>query len=137
MSVVIGVDILILVNTGDDVSPNWIPVGGQRGATMSDTVDTVETTHKLSGGAKTYEYTFSDATISCDGVYILNDEGYNALVGAMRQKQKVKVRWQEKGDDIYEGEFLVVSRDLEGAYDSESTYSMELQRTGDITVISP
>lgn len=132
-----GVDIIILANTGDETTPVWTAVGGQRGATMSDSVDTIETTHKLSGGAKTYEYTFSDATISCDGVYILNDAGYNALVDAMRQKKKVKVRWQEQGDDVYEGTFLVVSRDLEGAYDSEATYSMELQRDGEITVVTP
>lgn len=131
-----GIDIIILVNTGDEVTPAWTAVGGQRGATMSDSVDTIETTHKLSGGAKTYEYTFSDATISCDGVYIFDDTGYKALVDAMRNKEKVKVRWQEKGTDVYEGTFLVVSRDLEGAYDSEATYSMELQRDREIQEVT-
>ena len=132
-----GVDILILVNTGDDVTPVWTVVGGQRGATLSESNETIETTHKLSGGYKTFEYIFGEWTISCDGVYILNDEGYQALVDAMRQKQKVKVRWKEQGDDVYEGTCLVVSRDLEGAYDAEATYSMELQGDGSITNVTP
>lgn len=129
-----GVDILILVED-PGMAGTYITVGGQRGATLSETNDTIETTHKLTNGAKTFEYSFYSYTISCDGVYILSDAAYTALVNAMRQKTKVKVRWSEEGTDIYEGTCLVVSRDLEGAYDAEATYSMELQGDGNITTI--
>lgn len=125
-----GVDILIMVNTGTDVAPTWTAAGGQRGATLSETNDTVEMTHKASGGYKEYDYGYGDWTISCDGVYISDDAVHKKLVDAMRQRQKIKVRWSEAGTAVYEGDCLVTSRDLEGPYDGEATYSMELQGSG-------
>lgn len=125
-----GVDILILVDTGTEGSPQWTPVGGQRNATLSENNDTIEVTHKASGGYKEYEYGLGDWTISADGVYISDEAGYMALVDAMRQKKKVKVRWEEAGQAVYEGLALVTSRDLEAPYDGEATYSLELQGTG-------
>lgn len=130
-----GVDILIMVDTGTEGSPQWTPVGGQRGATLSESVETIDVTHKASGGHKEYEYGDDEWTISCDGVYIKDDAAYVALVDAMRQKKKIKVRWQEAGTDTFEGTALVTSRDLEGPYDGEATYSMELQGTGAPTAL--
>lgn len=125
-----GVDILILVRTGGtDQDPVFTVVGGQRGATLSESVETIEITHKASTG-KEYDYGWSDWTISCDGVYIEDDAGYAALVSAMRNKQQVQVRWSEGGASKLEGMALVTSRDLDGPYDGEATYSVELQGTG-------
>lgn len=125
-----GVDVLVLVDVGTAGSPEWEAGASQRGATLSESVDTVETTTKGSGGYKTYEYGIGDWTISMDGAYIKDDACYTALVNAMRQKKKVKVRWQEESQAVYEGEALVTSRDLEGPYDGEATYSIELQGSG-------
>lgn len=125
-----GVDIVILVDTGTQGSPVWTAVGGQRGATLSESVETIDLTHKGSNGYKEYDYGFADWTISCDGVYISDNAGYTALVDAMRNKTPVKVRWQEESTDAYEGSALVISRDLEGPYEGEATYSVELQGTG-------
>lgn len=125
-----GVDILILVDTGTDGTPQWTPVGGQRGATLSESRETIDVTHKASGGYKEYEYGDGEWSISCDGVLIPDDTAYKALVDAMRQEKKVKVRWQEEGTATFEGLALVTSRDLEGPYDGEANYSMELQGSG-------
>lgn len=128
-----GVDILILCNTGTDTTPVFTVVGGQRGAKLSEKVDTIETTCKPAAGAplnKAYEYGASDWTISCDGIYIEDDAAYEALVSALRTRKKVKVRWSEGGTAVYEGDALVTSRDLEGPYDGEATYAVELQGTG-------
>lgn len=122
-----GVDILILVN--------GTIVGGQRGATLSESVETLETTHKLTDGFKTFEYGFGEWTVSADGVYIKGDAGYVALRDAMRNKQKVTLRIQEEGVNIEQGQALVTSRELEGAYDGEATYSVEFQGTGTITPV--
>ncbi|MEY9867817.1 TP901-1 family phage major tail protein [Peribacillus sp. B2I2] len=122
-----GVDILILVN--------GTIVGGQRGATLSESVETIETTHKLTSGFKEFEYGFGEWTVSADGVYIKGDAGYVALRDAMRNKQKVTLRIQEEGVNLEQGQALVTSRELEGAYDGEATYSVEFQGTGAITPV--
>lgn len=125
-----GVDILILANTGTVDIPEWTAVGGQRGATLTENNATIPVTSKDSGGVEEYEYGNYSWSISCDGVYVPSDAAYTVLKDAMRNKEKVKVRWQEEGTDTLEGMALVTSRELEGPYDGEATYSMELQGTG-------
>lgn len=130
MAKVKGVDILIYANTGTEAIPVWTVVGGQRGATLSEKAEPIDVTAKDSGGYQEFEYGLASWTISADGVYVESEAGYAALVNAMRQKQKIKVRWNEGGTDTYEGLALVTSRDLEGPYDGEATYSLELQGSG-------
>lgn len=134
MAVVKGVDLLIFVE--DPGTPgSYIIVGGQRGATLSESVETIEVTNKLSNGYKEFEYGFGEWSISADGVYIKDDAAFTALKNAMRNKQKVKVRVQEEGQYTEEGFALVTSRELEGAYDGEATYSLEFTGTGLLTPV--
>jgi len=132
MSKITGIDILIHVNVGTEGAPEWKPVGGQRGASLSESRDIIELHSKTSPGSyKEKEYSWGDWSISCDGVYIENEEAYAHLVRAMREKKKVMVRWAEAGLGTIEGQAVVASRDLDGPYDGEATYSMELQGHGD------
>lgn len=124
-----GVDVLIKVQAGGDTG-SYITVGGQRGATLSETVDTIDVTTKDSGGMYEYDYGFGGWTISADGLYIKDDEGYNALRNAMRNKEKVVVQISEEGIATEQGEALVISNELDGGYDAEVTYSVEFQGTG-------
>lgn len=129
-----GVDILIHVNVGTELSPDWKAVGGQRGASLSESRETKDVTSKLSpGGYKQNEYGLAEWSISCDGVYVESEQAYAHLVAAMRNKNKVMARWLEGGAGVFEGTALVTSRDLDGPYDGEATYSMELQGDGQPT----
>lgn len=125
-----GVDILLLVE--DEETPDtFVAVGGQRNATLSETVETIDETSKDSNGWYEYEYGISGWTISFDGVYIENEVGFELLKNAMRKKKKIRVRLQEgENGVIEEGQALVISKDLEAPYDAEVTYSGELQGTG-------
>jgi TP901-1 family phage major tail protein len=129
-----GADILILV---EGATPDtFIVVGGQQSATISESVETVETTNKLTNGFKEFEYGFGEWKISADGIYVSDDAGFQKLKDAMRAKTKVKVRIKEEGVDVEEGLALITSRDLEGKYDDSATYSVELQGTGALTPVS-
>lgn len=128
MPAIKGVDILVLIETA--TPGTYIEVGGQRGATLSETNDTFEVTHKGSAGYKEYEYAFGDWTVSADGLYISDSTGYTRLVSCLRNKTKVKIRWTEGGTQKFEGTALITSRDLEGPYDGEATYSVEFQGSG-------
>jgi len=126
-----GVDIIIEVQKDADT---FITVGGQRGATLSESNETIDITSKDSGGAYEYDYGLYGWTISCDGLYIKDDEGYEALGNAMRNKEKVRVQVKEEGQATKVGEALITTKDLEGPYDSEVTYSVEFQGTGKLEV---
>lgn len=129
-----GVDILVLIEGA--TQGTFIEAGGQRGATLSESNETIEMTHKGSNGYKEYEYGFGDWKISADGLYISGDAGYLALVDALRNKKKVTVQWTEGGTQVFSGTALITSRDLEGPYDGEATYKVELQGSGAPTVVA-
>lgn len=133
-----GVDILILVESA--TPGTFVAVGGQRNATFSEEMETIDITSKDGAGYTESDYGLGSWNISCDGVYILGDEQYKALKNAMRNKTKVKVKWSETGSDgeVEEGFALVTSRELEAPFDGEVTYSVELTGTGKpVTTVNP
>lgn len=132
-----GVDLVIMVNTGDETTPVWSVVGGQRSATISETVETLDATTKDSDpGTYDYEYGLYTWTISCEGIYIPDDASYQLLKTAMRGRQKVKVRIQEAGTATEEGYAILTSRELEAPYEDMATYSVEMQGTGQLQALA-
>lgn len=135
----LGVDILLYVNTGTDAAPVWTKVGGQRGATLSESNEMIDTSSKDTPKNKTYEYGLGDWTIGCDGVYVVDETGYEKLKSASRNKEKIKVRMKETGgtgSNADEGMALISSRELDAPYDDTATYSVELQGSGEITAVT-
>lgn len=132
--VVKGVDVLLYANTGTDQTPVYKKVGGQKGATLTEDVDTIETHSKLSGGAKMYDYGYSGWSIKCDGLWLNEDDegfdAYQALVDAMHNKQKIKVQVWESATVFFTGTALITSRELDGPDDDAGTYALELLGDG-------
>jgi TP901-1 family phage major tail protein len=140
-----GVNVLLLANTGTEAVPVWTPVGGQRGATLTEEVDTIETTSKDSASLmKEFDYAFGSWNISCDGIYIPGEAAYTAIKTAMRTKKRIKVKITEDADGaggaaavgVEEGFAIVTSREMDMPYDDSVTYSIELQGTGALTTPS-
>ena len=132
-----GVDVLVYVNLGDDETPDWQPVAGQRGATLTEEVETMDLTNKSSPeGTREEEPTLYAWSLSCDGVYIKDDEALQALKQTIRQRGKVKVRLQEQGQFTEEGLAIVLSLERDFPYDDVSTYTMELQGVGPLTTVT-
>jgi TP901-1 family phage major tail protein len=132
-----GVDVLIKVNTGTEAVPVWTAVGGQRGATLSEEYDTVDTTTKDGGGWKEFDLSTGGWTISCDGVLVDGDVGYAALKTAMRSRSKVQVQIINTGPatdvELEEGEGWITSHELDMPYDDNVTYAVEIQGTGPLS----
>lgn len=128
-----GIDVLLKVNTGTDVAPVYTVVGFQRGATFSEEVDTLESTHKQSGNYKTFEYSFGTWTIEGEGLQVPSEAGYTALKDAISQHKKLKAQWVEADGNTYEGTVLVTSLELDAPYDDLMTYSFSLQGDGAYT----
>lgn len=131
-----GVDVLIKVNTGTDQSPVWTDVAGQREATFKEKVEEIETSHKLSGGYKTYEYGLTEWSIECGGIVVFGDDAWDALRNAIKNKQKIKAHWVENGGKTYEGNVLVTELSIESPYDDTITYSCTLLGDGPYTEIT-
>lgn len=131
-----GVDILVQVES--PLTPGtYVTVAGQRNATFSEEAETIDITTKLSGGYVENDYGLGSWSISCDGVHVTGNAQLTALRDAQRNKTKVKCRWVEAGStQVEEGFALVTSREIEGPYDGEATYSLELTGTGKPTLVT-
>jgi TP901-1 family phage major tail protein len=131
-----GVDILIQMES--EVPGTYVTVAGQRNGTFSEEAEMIDVTNKLSGGYIENDYGLGSWNVSCDGVYVVGNSELTALRDAQRNKELVKCRWVEAGaTQIEEGFALVTSREIEGPYDGEATYSVELTGTGKPTLVTP
>lgn len=137
MAKVRGVDILVEIDLDQLLAtptgiPDWKVVGGQQNATLSEEVEAVDTTTKDSDGAVENEYGLYSWSVSADGLAVTDDEGYDALKTAIREKKKVRLRIND-GGGTETGTALVTSREVEGPYDGYATYSTEFTGSGKIT----
>ena len=128
-----GLDILISVNTGTAETPTWTVVAGQRGAELSRSADTFDSTSKDSEGWKDNEAGLKEWSIETDGLLIEDDEGYQALEEAFMNSEKVKVQFASKTGAKYSGMAVVTSFPISAPYDDLVTYTCSLTGAGKLT----
>lgn len=125
MAQIKGVDILVNIGT--------IKVGGQRGATLNRSAETMETTNKDSAGFREYEQSFKDWTVEADGLFIDGDAGFTALEDAYMGGTKVEVQVAMPSGVKYTGQAIVTELPIEAPYDDMATYTITLQGSGLLT----
>ena len=125
MAVTRGLDILVYV--GDKA------VGGQKNCSLSMEADTIDISNKndfgwasFIGGAKSW-------SISCDGQFIADDEGQQALTEAFVGAENVTVEMKNADNSVYfSGTAQITSMEIEASYDEIATMSLELQGVGEL-----
>ena len=111
-------------------------VGGQRGASLSMSADELDITDKNTVGYKKFLVGLKEWSISCDGLVVAGEAGYDALFNAFIAGNIVQVQFkQEDGSFGYQGDMVVSSMDFDAQYDDALTYSCELKGAGDLTKI--
>lgn len=127
MAQVKGIDFLVMVEQADGV---FVKVGGQRGATLNRSADTLETTSKDSDGFKEFESAFKEWSIDADGLYVTDDIGFQALEDSFMNGTKLKVQLATPSGEQYEGMAVITDLPIEAPYDDMATYSVTLQGSG-------
>lgn len=102
----------------------------QRGATLNQSTDTIETTNKLTGGWKTFEPSFKEWSIDCDGLIPVDSTAFKALQESYRNGEKLTVSLLDKEEKGETGSVIISDFPLEYPYDDSATYSITLQGTG-------
>ena len=125
-----GLDILIYIDGTE--------VGGQRGASLSMSADELDVTDKNTTGYKKYLVGLKEWTISCDGLVVNGETGYEALFNAFINGDIVKVQFKHKTNKSfgYEGDMVISSMDFDAQYEDALTYSCELKGAGDLTKVT-
>lgn len=131
-----GAAVLVLVNLGDDVTPNWMPVAEQTNLSTESTRNLIEASSKDSDHTK-WIYGKQDDTVSLEALYVPNDAAFKALEDAMKNKETVVLRRTENGTDIEEATALVSTISKEWPDNDASTVSVEFQLDEPWTPITP
>ena len=132
MAVTKGLDILIYAGTGSGTKQ---AIGGQKGCTLTMEADTIDVSNKNDfgwastiGGAKSW-------SVSCDGQFIANDAGQQALFDAFVAGTEVDVEMKNTAESVYfAGKAAITSLEVDAQFDDVCTLSMELQGVGALTV---
>lgn len=125
-----GVKFLVYVNTGTVAVPVYTKVGGQRGATLNRSAETVDVTSKDSNNWLQSEYGLREWSIDFDGLLIESDIAFAELEDALMNQLKLMVRFETAAGNKYEGTALLTDFPIEGPYDGEATYSGTLMGDG-------
>ncbi len=120
-----GVDVKVKIGTAF--------VGGQRGATLNRSSETIDETTKDSAGWKENGAGFKEWGVDCDGLIPVDDTAYEALEDAFENGTPVELEVAEPNGKKYNGSALITDFPLEYPYDDDATYSMTFAGTGALT----
>ena len=126
-----GLDILVYAEVGGKLEP----IGGQKNCSLSMEADTIDTSNKndfswssFIGGAKSW-------TVSCDGQFMSDDKGQEALMAAFIAGTNIQVEMKNADNSVYfAGKAAITSIEVEAAYDDVCALSLELQGVGPLAM---
>ncbi len=125
-----GADVLLLVNTGTDEAPVYEAVGSQRGATFEENTAEIDVSSKTGGRAMRVVAGRYDATVTLDGLYVPDDNAYQALKAAERAGTLIKIRRQEEDADLEEASALITQISEAAPDQDAATISISLRISG-------
>lgn len=125
---VAGVDIILKVKNG----ASMVAIGGQKGASLSRSANTIDTTDKNSGGWAESMAGVKSWSIDCDGFVVLGDASLTALHTAFDSRTTIDIEVRVGADNdatgyTYTGKVVITDFPEEYAQDDAVTYKLSLQ----------
>jgi len=121
-----GIDFILEVQQGT----NFVQVGGQQGATLNRSKESMETTSKDSNGWRDRIGGIKEWGIDADGLLVINNNGYRILEDSFMNDSKLNVRIGTPSGIRYSGEVIVTDFPLEAGFEDMATYSVTLEGCG-------
>lgn len=88
----VGKDYLLKVNTGTVAVPVWTQIGAQRSADLNRSADSIDVSHKTSGGWSAKKAGLRSWSIDLGGLMLLSDAGIEALEYAFLNGKEVNIQ---------------------------------------------
>ena len=131
MAVTKGLDILIYAGTGGSKQA----IGGQKGCTLTMEAETIDVSNKNNFGWASTIAGAKSWSVACDGQFIADDQGQQALFDAFVAGTDVQVEMKNTGETVYfAGKAAITSLEVDAQFDDVCTLSMELQGIGALKV---
>ena len=127
MAVTRGLDILVHVGAK--------AIGGQKGCTLTMEADTIDTSNKNDAGWASFIGGAKQWSVSCDGQFVVDDEGQKAIMDAFIAGTEVEVEMKNQGEKIYyKGKACITSVEVDAQFDDVATLAVEFQGLGALAV---
>lgn len=128
---VAGVDVLLKVKKGS----SFVVVGGQKGASLSRSAETIDVSDKTSGGWAESIMGLKSWGVDCEGFVTIGDEGYGLLETAFENREAIDVELKVGGTGGYTRTGKAVITDFPEEYqqDSAVSFSISLQGASPLT----
>lgn len=121
-----GLDVLIKIGSQ--------AIGGQKSASIEMSTDSIDVSNKVTGEWVQKIPGFKQWSMTCDGLYISDDEGYAALMTAFKNSTPVQVIFADEHATISQsGNAIVSSMSLDAPYDDALTYAVSFEGVGALT----
>lgn len=104
-------------------------VGGQLKATLNRTMTPINITNKINGVWNESLSGLQGWSITCNGMFIKDDEAFQLLEQAFYNGTKVTVRLTNQNKEYY-GEGLITNFPIATAYDDAYTYNITILGVG-------
>ncbi|HBF7594791.1 TPA: phage major tail protein, TP901-1 family [Clostridioides difficile] len=123
---VAGVDVLLKIKKDES---NTVVLGGQKGASLSRSAETIDVSDKTSGGWSEAIMGLKSWSVECDGFVTLGDEGLKLMHTAFDERKALDIEIKVGGTEgyTYTGSVVITDFPEEFSYDSAVTYSLSLQ----------
>ena len=133
-----GKDTLLYILTAiENDEETWTLVGGQRNSPLAETANTIDASHKTSGGWATSVPGLKSWSVNYSGLLIMSDDGLKVLDYAFRESHQIKVKIEYKDHSYQTGWCYVTAFNNDTAHDGVATISATLSGVGAISPITP
>lgn len=118
----------VLVNIKDAETGKVL--GGQRGATLNRSSDTIDATSKDGAGWQENIAGLKSWSIDADGILVESDEAYAILEESYLNSEEVVAYVELPSGSRYEGKVIITDLPIEAPHDDLVTYSVSLTGSG-------
>ena len=123
-----GCDVLLKVakeSSGGQPPTEYIVIGGQTGATLNRSAETIDVTDKTNDGYKESMAGLKEWSIDCDGFVVISDAGIDILDTQFEARKPVYVEVTIAGNK-YTGSGYIVDYPMEMPLDSAVSFSLSI-----------
>ena len=131
----VGKNYLIYINTGTDetTGAEWTLLGGQRSGDLSRKSDSIDASHKGSGGWKTTLPGLKEWSMDLETLLMVNDDGLEVLNRAWLHDQLVNIKFEYPDKSYYTGWASCTELSISAPHDDVATYKGTLNGVGPLS----
>lgn len=136
-SATLGKDYLLKINTGTTASPTWTQVGAQRSADLKRSAESIDISHKTSGGWSSKKAGLRSWSIDLGGLMLLADDGIQALESAFLQGKEINIQLVYPDGSVQTGWGSITDFSLSTPHDGAAEISGTIEGNGALGDRSP